>query len=376
MGLYVVARSGSVERDARARRGRAAAGLRSGPGEQATDARSRWVELIPLTAGRLAVSTGMVDAAGPRARELTDRLRQAGRDCAERDLPPGQALTTLDGPVRSASLGAGATAVHLVHDSAAQSLSLAHAGRWPPALVTPRGATKLIPTALGPPLGVGARGGESVSIPFPRGSSLVLCLHAVACPAGRPHDDRLVTQIGDARLSTRGRMSIGHVCEVLVGSLGCGDAGHETTIVIAQARDEGDPDHPVRRFPPSPSSAGAARAFGLRVMDEWQMEEKSNRVAVIIGELAANAIQHTSAPFEVRLHRSARSVLIEVIDLESRPPNPIPAEPYDAGHRGLTIVETLADRWGTRLVGRGKVVWAELHLDARPHDIGLDPPTS
>jgi anti-sigma regulatory factor (Ser/Thr protein kinase) len=335
---------------------------------------SRWLEVIALGRGQVALSTGVVHAEGARAGELTDRLRAAGRSCAERNLTPAEALSTLDGEVRSAATGAEATAVHAVHDSAARSFELANAGRWPPAIVTPLGATGLIAAASGPPLGADSRVDASVSIPFPLGSTLVLCLHAATCLAGRTLEELLVTRIAEARLATRGRGSAGRVCGVLAGSLGCGDAGHATTVVIAQAREDGYPNHPAQCFAPQPASAGAARAFTLRVMDEWGLVDKANRAAVIVGELAANVIQHTATPFEVRLHRTPWGVLIEVSDRDGHPPDPTPAGPYDAGHRGLSIVETLADRWGTRAIERGKVVWAELQLGSRPHDQGLDPP--
>ncbi len=338
--------------------------------------RSSWVEVIPLSGGRVVLSAGVVEAAGPQAREVTDLLRTAGRDCAERDLPPTQALASLDGTLRSAPIGAEVTAAHAVHDRDARSLAVANAGRWPPAIVSPRGSTALVSTVFGPPLGAGARADTSVSIPFPLGSSLVLCLHAVmACLAGRILEELLVTQIGAARLATRGRPSLGQVCDVLVSAVHCGNADHGTTVVIAQARSDDDPDNAVRSFPPRPASAAAARAFTLQTMDEWHLGEKANRAAAIVGELTANAIQHTASPFEVGLHRSPAAVLLEVTDRDTHLPDPSQAGPFDAGRRGLPIVEALADGWGTRFIEGGKVVWAELQLSPRPHDAGLDPPS-
>lgn len=102
----------------------------------------------------------------------------------------------------------------------------------------------------------------------------------------------------------------------------------------------------------------------------------SEAVALIVGELAANAATHGRVPgrdFELRLMRmpgSARpgTLRIEVADTrtEKRPPDPgtcAPPPPDSETGRGLLLVAALATRWEVvERVPVGKTVRAELDL--------------
>ena len=72
---------------------------------------------------------------------------------------------------------------------------------------------------------------------------------------------------------------------------------------------------------------------------------------------------------EVRLFRTERLLRVEVYDDDPRPlPAPLrPTEPTESG-MGLTLVDDLANRWGSRPTdgGDGKVVWFELLLSTDP----------
>ncbi|MEU3263911.1 ATP-binding protein [Streptomyces bacillaris] len=136
-----------------------------------------------------------------------------------------------------------------------------------------------------------------------------------------------------------------------------------------------------RRFDSDPGGARLARRVGLHQLHTWgipYLSDASESAALIIGELAANAVTHGRVPgrdFELRLthapgDREARGVLrIEVSDTrtECRPPGPgeidAPADGDDSG-RGLLIVDALADRWAVvdRVPQPGKTVRAELDL--------------
>lgn len=96
-------------------------------------------------------------------------------------------------------------------------------------------------------------------------------------------------------------------------------------------------------------------------------------MALIVAELAANAVTHGRVPgrdFEVRLSLPAGSIRIEVSDTraESRPPKPgdvrPPPRPLGEHGRGLVLVEALADRWEVvdREGSPGKTVRAEVDL--------------
>ncbi len=82
---------------------------------------------------------------------------------------------------------------------------------------------------------------------------------------------------------------------------------------------------------------------------------------LLVSELVTNAVVRALSPVELRVIESVRSVRIEVHDRSPHVPSPADAGP-DAEHgRGLSIVDRLADRWGTdRGDADGKAVWFEL----------------
>lgn len=77
-------------------------------------------------------------------------------------------------------------------------------------------------------------------------------------------------------------------------------------------------------------------------------------------ELVDNAITHAGRPQHLRLRLLADRLVIEVGDLEPRPPQQLAGGPGDEGGRGLTILTVLASDWGVRFEGTGTIVWCEL----------------
>ena len=106
-------------------------------------------------------------------------------------------------------------------------------------------------------------------------------------------------------------------------------------------------------------------------MEEWGYPPESDAsctVALVVGELAANAVQHGRVPgrdFGLRLALDAAAglVRIEVADAASakRRPVTLPSSyPEGESGRGLLLVDALAVRWGSEpRHPLGKTVWAE-----------------
>ncbi|MEU3782689.1 ATP-binding protein [Streptomyces sp900129855] len=101
----------------------------------------------------------------------------------------------------------------------------------------------------------------------------------------------------------------------------------------------------------------------------WDLDHLTERGELVITELVANAVRHTSYP-TVRLIVSCPSpgrVRLAVVD---RAPRQLPvmrqARADDASGRGLVLVDACSDRWGYDLMGSkpgapwGKAVWSEL----------------
>ncbi|MFJ9906244.1 ATP-binding protein [Streptomyces sp. NPDC101152] len=132
-----------------------------------------------------------------------------------------------------------------------------------------------------------------------------------------------------------------------------------------------------QRLSSTPRGARLARHLALNQLHAWGIphgSDVSEAVAVIVAELAANAVTHGRVPgrdFELRLSLPTGSVRIEVTDTRTEPRHPKPGDvrpsaPLDERGRGLVLVDALADRW--EVLDReplGKTVRAEVDLPSR-----------
>ncbi|MFC7846306.1 ATP-binding protein [Streptomyces sp. NPDC057382] len=125
-------------------------------------------------------------------------------------------------------------------------------------------------------------------------------------------------------------------------------------------------DHPRKEGTAVQARRLVRAAFGL-----WDLDRLTERGELIITELVANAVRHTSCP-QVRLIVSRPSpdrVRLAVVD---RAPRKLPrvrqACADDPTGRGLVLVDAYSDRWGYDLIGTkpgapwGKAVWSELRV--------------
>ncbi|MEU7327340.1 ATP-binding protein [Streptomyces parvus] len=126
-----------------------------------------------------------------------------------------------------------------------------------------------------------------------------------------------------------------------------------------------------RQFPSTPRGARLARRTVVRQLGYWgfgPMTDASCSVALVVAELAANAVCHgrlRGRNFHVRVDYEgpASRFRIEVSDaVLGRTPEhaTLPPEDQESG-RGLFLVECLAAKWGWEPRNPiGKVVWAEV----------------
>ncbi|MFC5662312.1 ATP-binding protein [Kitasatospora misakiensis] len=143
--------------------------------------------------------------------------------------------------------------------------------------------------------------------------------------------------------------------------------------------DDGEPRAHTALLSSTPKGAAIGRRIARQELTSWKLNslcpEAFHSALLIVGELAANASTHGRTPgrgFELNLaltsvRRSRTTVLrIELSDCrgDRRPVLPTSACSADAqSGRGLTLVDALADRWGTLpRHPNGKTVWAELDL--------------
>ncbi|WP_432121337.1 ATP-binding protein [Streptomyces sp. S1] len=129
----------------------------------------------------------------------------------------------------------------------------------------------------------------------------------------------------------------------------------------------------VQRFSPTPRGTRLTRRLTLHQLDTCVVPHgspASDTAAVLVAELAANAVTHGRVPgrdFELAVRLLGRTLRIEVSDVrgERRPPTPEAPRPAPLAENGraLLLVEALADRWDVLdRVPVGKTVAAELDL--------------
>lgn len=125
--------------------------------------------------------------------------------------------------------------------------------------------------------------------------------------------------------------------------------------------DVGEPGHfraCRRRFRRDPSCVAEARRWTEdALVDAPALAE---RAALLVSELATNALRHGRSGFELAVGLDAKRARVEVGDEGDARPELRQPGADELGGRGLIIVDSLADAWGVERRLKGKVVWFEL----------------
>jgi anti-sigma regulatory factor (Ser/Thr protein kinase) len=112
-------------------------------------------------------------------------------------------------------------------------------------------------------------------------------------------------------------------------------------------------------LPAEAASVATARRFILEA--KWSgTKEHADRLALLVSELATNAVLHARTEFSISVHSLGRKVRICVED--GNPSLPVAKDygPTAATGRGIALVEALSSRWGVEQKAAGKIVWFEL----------------
>ncbi len=134
---------------------------------------------------------------------------------------------------------------------------------------------------------------------------------------------------------------------------------HEEIVVSATTPGPGA----MRTFAFTEDAPAAARHFAVAALDRWGASDLWDDVALVVTELAANAIVHAHSGFTVTMSAPGDVIRISVRDAQ-----PLPAGLADgrdalptAQLHGLGAVNALASRWGVESLGpAGKAIWVEL----------------
>jgi anti-sigma regulatory factor (Ser/Thr protein kinase) len=140
--------------------------------------------------------------------------------------------------------------------------------------------------------------------------------------------------------------------------------------------DPGVPESHELVLPPRLESVTEARRKVTALVEAWDRPELADSVALLVTELASNAVLHARTEFRV-VTTLNHCVRIEVHDRSrARPVVRRNDDGLSGTGRGLQLVERLSDAWGVEL-DQGKVVWcrvctADRGAEVAPMEIDLD----
>ncbi|MFE9017100.1 SpoIIE family protein phosphatase [Streptomyces sp. NPDC007808] len=348
------------------------------PADELTGLGGDWYDVIPLSGARVALVVGEVPGHGIDAAAAMGRLRTAVRTLAALDLPPEEVLAHLDDLVaqlaREESAGptgqeaavtgsVGSGCVYVVYDPVDGQCTMAAAGHPAPAVVLPDGTATFVDLPQGPPLGAGGPPFESVELALAVGSTLAL------------HTDGLLAR-GDTwavdadrdrlrQALERHATSLDLRCRAVVDALVPDRPHDDVALLMARTRPLGIEQVADWDLPADPAAVADARKTATRQLTEWGLDDLAFTTELVVSELVTNAIRYAAGPIRLRLIRE-RALICEVFDGGATAPHLRHPRTTDEGGRGLLLVSQFTQRWGTRFVPEGKIIWAEQSLTDAP----------
>ncbi len=388
-----------------------------------------WYDVIPLSAGRVAIVIGDVEGRGARAAAIMGQLRAALRAFAQDDEPPAEMLRKLDewcrtlGHVETDALGITApvtpivSCTYLVYDAWTRKLTFANAGHDAPLLIVDGEVGQLEIEHKGVLLGVRSQGVGGVP-PFreeqrelPPGATLVLYTDGLTDRRSRADGRGHYTEDEAAQMLRESVKSVAHKdAEALAKAAEeavPGDIDDDMAIVVVRSAADKLPAQ-ERVFPAEPIMVSEARRMAADTFGRWGLDhEQAELACLLVSEVVTNVVLHaalspsprralvfesaagsgpaaaglddswelapfddapisTGSEFTVRLRRGESAIWVEVFDSDLRLPRIRSAGENDEGGRGLYLVDQLASRWGSRPTKDGKAVWFEVPVRRAP----------
>ncbi|MFC9493499.1 SpoIIE family protein phosphatase [Streptomyces sp. NPDC056982] len=332
-----------------------------------------WFDVIPLPGARVALVVGDVVGHSLHAAATMGRLQTAVQSFSALDLPPDELLGCLDELVTKiddnvgpdAAQISGATCLYVIYDPASGHCTIATNGHLGPALVQPDGTVSFPDIPISPPLGLGGEPFEKAELDLPEGSRLVLFTNGLVADRQRDFD----TGIEQLRQALAGLPdgTPEETCQGILDAVLPPHPSDDIALLVARTR-RLDVEHIAEwTVDRDPAAVAQIRTEAAGRLAAWGLEELGYATELILSELVTNAIRYSTGPIQVRLMRT-RSLICEVADGSTTAPHLRRAATTDEGGRGLYLVSRFAQRWGTRYLDRGKIVWTEQSLvaDALP----------
>lgn len=326
-----------------------------------------WSDTIALPGARTALIVGHVAGKGIAAAITMGLLRTAIHTLAALDLQPDELLARLSDttarlaaaratlppdPVNREPLTAGC--VVAIYDPVDLTCTIARAGLPDPVAVFPDGTSASLSVPAGPPLAEsGSAPFPAITVSLPEGTTLAMGTAALA--------DEVLAPSGSLRpfLDGIGTRPLRDVCDDIAHTLTDNHRTGETLMLLARTKALPHDRVLTRDLPADPEAAPIARAAARRQLEAWDVDEETAfTTELIVSELVGNAVRYGAPPLQLRLIFE-RMLTCEVSDTATSSPQVKHARTVDETGRGLFIIASLADQWGTHYRTQGKTVWAE-----------------
>ncbi|WP_320775001.1 SpoIIE family protein phosphatase, partial [Streptomyces sp. CRN 30] len=332
------------------------------PADELTGLGGDWYDVIPLPGARVALVVGEVAGHGIDGAAAMGRLRTAVRTLADLDLPPEEILAHLDDLVAQSArqegaepfqgdLTVGARCLYVVHDPISGACVMAAAGHPPPALVDPEGTVRFADELpVGPPLGVDGPPFASLTLHLPPGTVLALHTDGLLAGASPALLGRALERPSGPSLDTRS--------QAVVDTLVPARPSDDVVLLLARTRRLAPDRVADWDLPADPALVAQARRTATRQLGTWGLDDLAFTTELVVSELVTNAIRHATGPIRLRLILD-RTLICEVFDGGATAPHLRHPRTTDEGGRGLFLISQFTQRWGTRFLPEGKVIWAE-----------------
>ncbi|MGW2562760.1 SpoIIE family protein phosphatase [Streptomyces sp. NPDC001514] len=326
-----------------------------------------WFDVIPLPGFRVALVVGDVVGHGMYAAATMGRLRTAVLNFSSLDLPPADLLAHLDDLVIRIDADqtaedhdrapiTGATCLYAVYDSVSGRCTLAHAGHPAPALVEPVSGVRYPELPVSPPLGIGGHPFEEIEVDLAEGSRLVLFTDGLVEDRRRDIDEGL--ELLRAAIAPPD-LTPEETCVAVTKAMPPSQSSDDIALLVARTRLLAAENVAVWDVPFDVAEVSRVRNEATRRLADWGLEESSFVTELVLSELLTNALRYGTEPVRARLLHG-RTLVCEVSDGSNTSPHLRRAATTDEGGRGLFLVAQFSQRWGTRYVTDGKIIWAEL----------------
>jgi anti-anti-sigma regulatory factor len=115
---------------------------------------------------------------------------------------------------------------------------------------------------------------------------------------------------------------------------------------------------------PVVGAARRSRELVTEACGRWELADLAGSACIVVTEMVNNVVAHAQTPMAVLLARHADAMSVAVRDQSATIPMFTgPVAPTSHGGRGLLLIDSVADRWGSLKLDAGKVVWALLQND-------------